>query len=157
MGSLFRPALPETKRVQREVTPVEDEPMHFSRPTFKNELNMTTVVAIFGLAVTLGGWVWSASETRSEIVAWQIKHDEMQAIKFASDTGRDQRTDQRLKALEDAQRKTEQLEYRMAVQEQGAVNLSRSVEELKTTVNGQSADIKVVLEILKRMDPTVRN
>jgi hypothetical protein len=50
-------------------------------------------------------------------------------------------------------RQYDNLAYRITVQEQGSQTLARSVEELKAAVNSQSADLRVIREILTRLDP----
>lgn len=139
----------------------EDPEMHVQKPIFKNELNLTTIVMAVGLVATLGGWVWSASSTTQKIDSWISNHEQLHKDRLAQVTGTEARTEARLKATEDnlqtISRKQDQTEYRITVQEQGSASLSRSVEELKNTVNGQSADIRVMLEILKRFDGSVKN
>lgn len=139
----------------------EDPEMHVQKPTFKNELNLTTIVMAVGLFATIGGWVWTASGTTQETKSWIINHEQLHKDRLAQLTGSEARTEARLKATEDSlqtiSRKQDQTEYRITVQEQGSASLSRSVEELKNTVNGQSADIRVMLEILKRFDGTTKN
>lgn len=126
--------------------------MHIAKPVFKNEFNVTTVVALVGLASVLGGWVWTASSTTSELRTWQVNHEQLHKDRNVTISSDQARTDQRLTGLEADSRKIENLAYRVTVQEQGSANLAKSVEELKNTVNGQSADIRVMLEILKRQD-----
>lgn len=60
---------------------------------------------------------------------------------------------ERFRTIENDSRKIDNLTYRMTVQEQGAATLAKSVEELKVTVNSQASDIRVMREILQRMDP----
>lgn len=134
---------------------MNDESNHMPvKPTFKNEFNLTSATLALGLVSVLGGWIWTASDTNASIRAWISNHEEVHKSAAAAIAGSEQRTDQRLIALEGQTRKLEQLEYRVTVQEQGSASLARSVEELKNTVNGQSADIRVMLEILKRLDGT---
>jgi uncharacterized coiled-coil protein SlyX len=132
---------------------VNDEPEHMHvKPTFKNEFNLTTATLALGLVAVIGGWIWTASDVNASIRSWITNHEEIHKAAAAAIAGNEQRTDQRLITLEGQTRKMEQLEYRVTVQEQGSASLARSVEELKNTVNGQSADIRVMLEILKRLD-----
>lgn len=135
---------------------MSETPMNISKPVFKNEVNIGTIAALFGMTVIFAGWIWTASETKTEILSWQNNHDAMHQAQIANFSGFENRTDQRLVSLERATGKLEHLEYRLTVQEQGSASLAKSVEELKATVNGQSADIRVMLEILKRLDNTAK-
>jgi uncharacterized coiled-coil protein SlyX len=149
---------------------VNDEPpqMHVQKPVFKNEFNLTTLATVLGLVAVIGGWIWSASDTAAKIgeldrkfTSYTMEHAQLHKDRNVSISANDARNDQRLISIETAvqsqARKQDQLEYRTTVQEQGSASLSRSVEELKNTVNGQSADIRVMLEILKRFDGSGKN
>lgn len=133
--------------------------MQVQKPTFKNELNLTTVVMAVGLVATLGGWIWQASGTNTRIEArldkfdaYVLEHAQLHKDRNVAISADAARTDQRFIAVETMGRKVDQLEYRVTVQEQGSVNLTRSVEELKSNVSTLTADTRVILEILKRMD-----
>jgi uncharacterized coiled-coil protein SlyX len=146
----------------------EPTPMNVQKPVFKNEFNLTTAATLLGIVTLVGGWVWSASGTAAQIgeldrkfTAYTVEHAQLHKDRNIAITAQDARSDQRLISVETAiqtqARKQDQLEYRTTVQEQGSASLSRSVEELKNTVNGQSADIRVMLEILKRFDVSAKN
>lgn len=146
--------------------------MHVQKPVFKNEFNLTTLATLLGLIAVIGGWVWTASGTARELqsnigeldrkfTTWTSDHAQLHKDRNVAISADAARNDQRLISVETTiqtqARKQDQLEYRTTVQEQGSASLSRSVEELKNTVNGQSADIRVMLEILKRFDGTPKN
>lgn len=146
--------------------------MHVQKPVFKNEFNLTTLATLLGLIAVIGGWVWTASGTARELqsnigeldrkfTTWTSDHAQLHKDRNVAISADAARNDQRLISVETTiqtqARKQDQLEYRTTVQEQGSASLSRSVEELKNTVNGQSADIRVMLEILKRFDGTTKN
>lgn len=128
--------------------------MHISKPAWKYEINVTTVAALVMFIATAGGWFWSDGQYRQEIRGWIVAHENLhkdrQSI-ISSDTAR---ADQRLGFLESEARKYENVVYRVTVLEQGSVSLGRSVDELKTAVNAQAADMRVMLEILRRLDPS---
>jgi len=136
--------------------------MHVSRPTWENKWNLTTVVALVMFAATAGGWFYTSGQFTSSVAemgrkydVWISNHEQLHKDRNIEVSSNSARADQRIVALESGVSKIENLTYRLTVQEQGSANLSRSVEELKATVNNQSADIRVMLEILKRLDPTV--
>lgn len=131
---------------------MEDEAMPIPKPTFKNEINIGTLISFFGMLVVVGGWVWHASSFKTEVVV-RIDGQDISIQKLATNmAGFENRTDQRLNTLEKEANKLPHFEYRITVQEQGMGNLNKSVEELKAAMNGQGADIRVILEILKRIE-----
>ena len=126
--------------------------------------NITTTVAVCGFALTLlvslVGWTASAATFRASVDemgrkydGWIANHEQMHKDRLATVTGIEARTDQRIASLEEEVRKIDGLAYRLTVQEQGSANLARSVEELKTSVNSLGTDIRVMREILQRLDP----
>ncbi len=144
----------------------ENSPMHM--PTVKKELNVNTIVSVSGFAITLivmiAGWASTAATFKANVDemgrkydAWIANHEQYHKDRLAEVSANAARTDQRFMALEASARKLENLEYRITVQEQGAANLARNLEELKSAVNSQSADIRVIREILTRLDPRSPN
>ena len=107
------------------------------RPTVKNEINWATVAAIFGMLVTASGAVYQSGKftTRAEGVEKRVDVMEI-----------------RLQSVETVASKLDNLAYRVTVQEQGAQALSKSIEELKRSLADQSADLRVIREILTRLD-----
>lgn len=124
--------------------------MHVSKPVWKNEWNVTTVVALVLFTATAGGWFYANGQTNQKYDSWIANHDQYHKDRLAVVSQSEGRTEQRLSALEGAARKLENIEYRMTVQEQGSANLAKSVEELKATVNNLGTDIRVIREILER-------
>ncbi len=132
-------------------------------PTVKRELNTNTLIQVAGFLIVVGGLIWSAAQQQAGVGElqrkydnWIAAHENLHKERQATVTGDTARLDTRLTALETATREMENIKYRVTVLEQGSLNLTRSVEELKTAVNGQAADIRVMLEILRRMDPTIK-
>lgn len=130
----------------------DEEAMPIPRPTFKNEINISTLFSVFGMIVVICGWIWHASSFKTEVVTRMDGQDISIQKMNTNMAGFENRTDQRLSTLEKETNKLAHFEYRITVQEQGTVNLNKSVEELKTAMNGQGADIRVILEILKRLE-----
>ena len=126
--------------------------------------NINTTVAVCGFALTLlvstVGWAASAATFKASVDemgrkydGWIVNHEQLHKDRLATVSAIEARTDQRITTLEQNMRKVDQIEYRLTVQEQGSQNLTRSVEELKNAVNSQSADLRVIREILTRLDP----
>lgn len=127
--------------------------MHITRPVWKNEWNITTVVALVLFVATAGGWFYANGQTNQKFESWVANHEQLHKDRQAVVTADTARHDTRLGAIETALRKVDNLEYRMTVQEQGSANLARSVEELKATVNSLGTDIRVIREIVERSAP----
>lgn len=109
--------------------------MHF--PQAKNEVNVNTIIQIVGFLVVIAGMGVQWGQTRTDV---DVLNRE-QAVHSSQ-----------ISALQVETSKIENLTYRITVQEQGSASLARSVDELKAAVNGQGADIKVMREILTRLD-----
>ncbi|MCV9940892.1 hypothetical protein OIU35_31465 [Boseaceae bacterium BT-24-1] len=90
----------------------------------------------------------AAADEKTEL--WQQRHEQLHRERLAQTTAENTRTDQRLNQHEISLRKLENLEYRITVAEQAGINTGKSIERLTDTVNGQSADIRVMREIIER-------
>lgn len=141
-----------------DFTEPEGRPMR--APQMKYEVNITTVIALIGLFITFGGMIWaggqfhqSVNDLDNRFRSWVTTHEQLHKDRLAQVSASDARMDTRIGALEATSRQIDNLTYRLTVQEQGAVTLSQSVNELKQSVNSQSADIRVIREILTRLDP----
>lgn len=131
--------------------------MQISAPKMKYEINLNTIILVLGLAGVTAGWgaVWGQTTFKidreiSDRQTWVANHEQLHKDRLAQVSAIEARTDQRLQTLETNLRKVENLEYRITVQEQGSQNLTRSVEELKATVNNLGTDIRVIREIVER-------
>lgn len=126
-----------------------------AHPKFKNELNLNTVVLVVGLLGTIGGAFYTAGQQAKRvdnIDAWVQGHEDLHkakgaefSAKFADIYARFRTNDQELQRIEN-------LSYRTTVLEQGAANTQRALSEVKDQLNTLSADIRVMREILTRMD-----
>lgn len=104
----------------------------------KKEVNYNTIISVCGFVLVLAGMIWTTAQRDADLST------------LAKEVAR---SDQRIVALETTARRVENLEYRVTVQEQGAQTLARAVEELKTALANQGADLRVIREIVTRMDP----
>lgn len=126
--------------VRREDRPGGDDEMHL-RPTVKNEINWATMAAIFGMLMTVGGLVYNTARFTARTEGMQTRLDVM-----------DSTLKQNVAVANQVAAKYDNLAYRVTVQEQGSQALARSIEELKQTLANQSADLRVIREILSRLD-----
>ena len=106
-------------------------------PRAKNEVNVNTIITIVGFLLTIagGGVAWGTAQAN-----------------IATLTNSQSALDVRVTAAEGVTSRLVNLEYRVAVAEQANTNLARAVDELRAAVANQSADIRVVREIVTRMD-----
>lgn len=122
--------------------------MHVPRPKMKNEISWTTLIAAAGLLVTIVGWVWSAGQFSAAVAASQKNSAEARA-RLQADIASTQSDVKDLKSLDS---KFDNLAYRVTVQEQGSQQFAKAIEDLKNGLSDQGADIKVIREILTRLD-----
>lgn len=155
----------------------EEIPMNLKPSIGHFEINLNTVIILVGFlvgavtwGVTWGKQVRDSEAIRSELQTEVKRIDDRSALRrsetdtlwrdhmaYHKDRAQEaaQRSGQvetRLDNLEAETRKIDNLEYRMTVAEQSQVTLVQAVKELQTLVNGQAADIKVMREILQRLD-----
>jgi len=125
--------------------------------------NINTTIAVCGFALTLLvsiiGWSTSAATFRASVEemgrkydGWIAQHEVLHKDRLATVSATEARFDARIGALETAVRKQDNIEYRVTVVEQGSANLARAVEELKSALNSVVTDIRVVREIVTRLD-----
>lgn len=122
------------------------------RPVVKNEINLTSAIAVAGFAITVGTMVWKDSGFRANVITWQQAHESYHVERARELTTHNVRTDERLKQVEGHASTIANLEYRMAVQEQGTTSLTAAVADLRQGLNDVSADIRLIREIVTRMD-----
>lgn len=118
-----------------------DEKHHMPAPTVKNEINLSTLGLAVGLLVSLGGLFYQTVSFKTSMEAAVADTDEWRA-----------RADQRIDALEGVAAKYDQLAYRVTLQEQGSATLSKALDDLRVTISAQGADLRVIREILTRID-----
>ena len=117
-----------------------DETPHMHPPKVKYEVNINTIVQIVGfvgLAVTIGVNWGTTQSTLSEMGRRDIAHET------------------RLSAQQIEINRIENLAYRVTVLEQASLATSKSLEDLKTAVTSQGADLRVIREILTRLDQQI--
>lgn len=125
----------------------------------KMEWNLNTLLQIVSLLTLLSGgiYVW-ANTTRDieELQRWRVGHDQYHKERLAEVKANEGRTEERFRSLEADSRKTtsmvENLSYRVTVAEQSTTTTATAIKELQTLVSQQAGDIKVVREILQRIE-----
>jgi uncharacterized coiled-coil protein SlyX len=117
-----------------------DEEVHI-KPRLKNEINLSTVGLLFGMLVTAGGILYQTGQYAQQI---------------DSVRGEMGRTQASLAAVQARLSQVDQLAYRIDARERGAAEQARVMDELRKAVAEQSADIRVIREILTRRDEAER-
>lgn len=125
------------------------------RGRFEYNLNTFVLIAgiIIGIASTGATWGYFTSQLTNadrETKEWQQRHEQLHRDRLAQTTAENARQEQRVTQAESRLHKLDNLEYRITVAEQAGLNTAKSIERLTETVNGQSADIRVMREIIER-------
>lgn len=123
------------------------------------EWNLNTVIQLITLVgMIIGGvtiWV-DKSRDIEELQAWRAGHDQYHKERLAEVKAGEGRTEERFRSLEADGRKAtsmlENLSYRVTVTEQTTTSTATAIKELQNLVSQQAGDIKVVREILQRIE-----
>lgn len=115
---------------------------HMRLPSIENKINWTTIIALIGMILTIGGSIYSYGRFTQRM-------DGNEASQGARNAG----FEVRLTALELESRRIENLSYRMAQAEQSNIGLSQTLAEVSRLISAQGADIRVIREILDRSVP----
>lgn len=129
-----------------------DHDMNIQRPSFKNEWNWNTVSVFIGFAIMIagGGVAWQKTQGNVESVMsdlamhQRISEAEKQAMNI------------RVKELETETRQIANINYRLTAVEQFGSGVTVSLREMQNTVNDINSEMRVMREILQRMDPSPR-
>jgi len=133
--------------------------MQLPRKAAKLEWNLNTLISLVQFVTIIGGvgWMW-ANTTRDiqELKNWQKAHDEYHKERLADTRATTASFNERLRAEEvrgnEVDRKIDNLTYRVTVAEQSAVTITTSIRDLQSGFNQQASDIKVVKEIVQRLE-----
>jgi hypothetical protein len=133
-------------------------------PRGKLEWNLNTVLQIVSLFTLLssGIYVW-ANTTRDiqDLQQWRAGHETLHKDRLAEVKSIEGRTEERFRSLEADNRKAtsmlENLSYRVTVTEQTTTSTATAIKELQNLVSQQAGDIKVVREILQRIEAGQRS
>lgn len=124
-------------------------------PKMKYEVNLNTIALLLTLVVSVGGGFYFAGQQTKRLDGldtWVERHDQLQATRSADMAAKFADANARITSNQVEARKIDNLAYRTTVLEQGAANTQKSLGDLKEQLGSLSADIRVVREILQRMD-----
>ena len=119
------------------MTDKETEMVTVAAPSWKWEWNLNTVVILVGFA---GGFI-----------AWGATWNEVQ-VRAEGNTASIERIDKRLTAVEASMRVLDTQELRISAVEKQASEASVSMRSLEATLNALGSDMRVVREILQRIE-----
>ncbi|RVL87728.1 hypothetical protein CN140_01155 [Sinorhizobium meliloti] len=106
-------------------------------PTWKFEWNLNTLVIIFGFAGGLVAWgaTWERVNSNQDVHASSID-----------------RLDKRMTAVETTLRQIDNHELRISAVEKQAAEAATSMRAVESTLNNLSSDMRLVREILQRLE-----
>ncbi|MDX3929083.1 MAG: hypothetical protein QHC90_25195 [Shinella sp.] len=140
----------------------EDKSMGISRAKTL-EWNLNTIIQLVTLVgVCVGGVVIWVDKSRDieDLQAWRAGHETYHKDRLAEVKANESGVNQRLSGIEADVRKvtnmSEQLAYRVTVAEQSTTTTASAIKELQATLSQQSGDLKVVREILQRIEAAQR-
>ncbi|KRD56463.1 MULTISPECIES: hypothetical protein [unclassified Ensifer] len=115
--------------------------MELPKRAQKLEWNLNTIiqlVTLFGMCVG-GVTIWvNKGRDIEELQKWR--------------SAMEARSEERFRALESEVRKIDNLAYRVASTEQSSTSTAAAIKDLQTLVSQQSGDLKVIKEILQRVE-----
>lgn len=115
--------------------------MHLPKRAPKFEWNLNTVLQLFSLAAMLGGGVFFWVN-RSRDVDDLLKASTSQSVDIQAQD----------KRLDNVEAQLSNHEYRITIGERFSASTEASIKEVQTSINQQSGDLKVVREILQRIE-----
>lgn len=115
----------------------EEKPMELPRRAQKLEWNLNTIIQLITLAGMIIGMVtiWvNKGRDIEDLQKWRVGIEE------------------RLKPIDTEVRKLDNITYRVTVLEQTNATITSGMKDLQTLINQQSGDLKVMREILQRLE-----
>lgn len=134
--------------------------MEIPKRAAKLEWNLNTVINLATLISLIGGggWIW-ANTTRDieELQEWRTSHDQYHKERMVEVSALNARNEERFRGIEGEIRKIDNLTYRVAQTEQSTSTTATAIKELQSVLSQQSGDLKVVREILQRIEAAQRS
>ena len=129
-----------------------DQDMNLQKPLFKNEWNWSTVSIFVGFVLLIAGSgaAWQKAMSDQQATAYEVGslRQALESEKAAIVS--------RLKDVELENKQLGNLSYRLTAVEQFGSNVAASVKEVQVSVNDIGSEMRVMREILQRMDPNPR-
>lgn len=130
--------------------------MHVPRPKIGQfEINLNTIIQLVTLiGMCAGGvtiWVNKGRDIE-ELQNWKAGHELLHKERLVEVKAIEARNEERFRSLESEVRKIDNLSYRLTVTEQSSTSTAGAIKDLQTLVSQQSGDLKVIKEILQRVE-----
>ncbi|SOC43056.1 hypothetical protein SAMN05892877_110259, partial [Rhizobium subbaraonis] len=117
--------------------------------------NLNTIIQIITLiGMCVGGvaiWV-DKSRDIEELQAWRTSIEQDRKEKSAEYRANMAKLEERVKGTEKDIGKIDNLQYRLTVAEQSTATTATAMKELQDSLNDMNGDIRVMREILQRLD-----
>ena len=137
--------------------------MQFPKRDRDFKWNLNTIIQLVTLAVMLigGVTVWvNTQRDVNDLISWRNGHESYHKERLRELKVGDARTEERFRGIEADVRKltsqSENMTYRLTVVEQSSANVAQSIKELQAQMSQSSGDIKVIKEILQRIEAAQR-
>ncbi|WP_062203462.1 hypothetical protein [Aureimonas sp. AU12] len=114
--------------------------------------NVQTVIAVGAVGFTALSTFFTLGNQVERLNEWRVGHDAYHKDRAAELATLEGRTEERFRTVENGLRKIDELGFRVARGEESNNSTKEAIRALETTVNSQGSDIRVIREILERMD-----
>lgn len=129
--------------------------MELPKRAQKLEWNLNTIIQLVTLiGMCAGGvaiWVNKGRDIE-ELQNWKAGHELLHKERLVEVKAIEARNEERFRSLESEVRKIDNLSYRLTVTEQSSTSTAAAIKDLQTLVSQQSGDLKVIKEILQRVE-----
>lgn len=125
----------------------------------KFEWNLNTVLQLITLCgMVYGGiYIWiNTARDIDELQKWKVNHEQYHKERLVEVKATEARIDERIKSVEADVRKlnatADNISYRITANEQAVSNTSQTVSKIQDTLAQLGGDMRVVKEILQRIE-----
>ncbi len=129
--------------------------MELPKRAQKLEWNLNTIIQLVTLiGMCAGGvaiWVNKGRDIE-ELQNWKAGHELLHKERLVEVKAIETRNEERFRSLESEVRKIDNLSYRLTVTEQSSTSTAAAIKDLQSLVSQQSGDLKVIKEILQRVE-----
>ena len=114
-------------------------------PPIDPKLNFNTIILMVGFLFTtgviIGGMIWTYAQTTGRVDQTESAFRDYRA-----------QNDARIAGMENVTRQIDNLTYRMSTVENSTSTFARALEDLRAEMSQQSGDMRVIKEILTRIE-----
>ncbi|QHG70141.1 hypothetical protein [Ensifer adhaerens] len=129
--------------------------MELPKRAQKLEWNLNTIIQLVTLiGMCAGGvaiWVNKGRDIE-ELQNWKAGHELLHKERLVEVKAIEARNEERFRSLESEVRKIDNLSYRLTITEQSSTSTAAAIKDLQSLVSQQSGDLKVIKEILQRVE-----